>query len=73
MDSDIDLGYSLSIKLEHRFIDIAPAPILIWLKRLNNRMSGFMEMGRCMPILRTIATANMTTGQTDAQMNPSVA
>ena len=47
-----------------RLIDIAPFPILTWLKRLYDRMISRLEMFCCMLIRRTIAATYMITCQT---------
>lgn len=54
-------------------INVAPAPFLIRLERLDDRVARGVKMLGGMAIGRTIAAANMTTDQTDAQVHPYVA
>jgi hypothetical protein len=52
---------STIMRLEHHLINIAPAPVLTGLERLDNGMLGGMKMLRGMRILGRITAANMTT------------
>lgn len=59
-------------KIEKELVDITPAPVLIWLKGLNDRVVGRVEMFGGMLVLRTIAAADMSTDEADTQMYPGV-
>ena len=59
--------------LHEDLIDIAPAPILAWFERLDDRMIGGVEVLGGVLVLRGIAATNVATDQADAQMHPAVA
>lgn len=61
-----------SNKREHHLVDIAPAPVLPRLKGLDNRMIGRVEMPGRVLILRVVTAAHMSTGETEAQVDPGV-
>jgi hypothetical protein len=45
-------------------------PMFRWIITLNDRVPSAAKMFRRMPVGRVIATADMTTGAADAQINP---
>jgi hypothetical protein len=55
------------------FIDVAPAPLLIRLERLDDRMTARAEVLRRVLISRAIATADVPARHTESQVHPSVA
>ena len=57
-------------KVENNFVYITPTPMFRWIITLNDRVPSAAKMFRRMPVGRVIATADMTTGAADAQMNP---
>ena len=59
-------------KLKHNLIDVTPDPVLSRLEGLNDRMVGRVEMLGGMLILRTVAAAHMSTGETEAQVYPGI-
>ena len=61
------------LKIEEELVNITPPPVLPWLERLNNRMTGCMEMLGGVLILRIVAAADMPTFEADAQVHPGVA
>jgi hypothetical protein len=52
------------------FIDVAPGPAFAWLEGRDHGVARLMEMSRGVAPRRTIATADVTTAQTEPQMNP---
>ena len=65
-------GKQWSSKLKSNLVNIAPAPVLSRLKGLDNRVAGRMEMLCRVLILRIVTAANMATGETEAQVNPTL-
>jgi hypothetical protein len=59
--------------LEQHLVEVAPAPRLARLQRSNQRVLRLIEVRRCMPVLRIIATSDVATGETQAQPDPGVA
>lgn len=59
-------------KLKSKLVNVTPAPVLSRLKGLDNRVVGRMEMPGSVLILRVVATTNMSTGETEAQVNPGI-
>ena len=59
-------------KLEHELIDITPAPVLTRLPGLDNRVVGRVEMPGGVLILRIVTAADMSTGETEAQVHPGI-
>ena len=57
-------------QVEIDLIDIAPAPTFGRIIAFNDGVRGFVEMLGRMAIRGIVATADMPTGATDAQMNP---
>jgi hypothetical protein len=53
-------------------INITPAPILTWLKRLHDRVLGVMKMLGRVLVFRGIAAADMAALQTKAQVDPAI-
>src|ERR1700730_7132826 len=51
-------------------VDIAPAPIFSRLEGLDDRMPAVVEMLPRVPMLRGVTAADVTAGQTQAQMHP---
>ena len=43
VEVDADVGYCL-------FVDVAPRPVLTWLERLDHRMTGEVEVRRCVTV-----------------------
>lgn len=64
-------GHSGEFKLH--LVDIAPAPVFSWLGRSHDRVLRRVKMFRRVLVLRGIAAADVTAGQTEAQVNPLVA
>jgi hypothetical protein len=62
---------SFSLYSNFSFVNVAPAPALSRLEGLDNRMVGCVKMFSGVTIGRRIATADVTAGQTETQMNPS--
>jgi hypothetical protein len=58
--------------LQHDFIDVAPDPVLIRLKRLNYRMVGRVEVLGGVLVLGGVTAAYVSTGETEAQMHPCI-
>lgn len=54
-----------------RFVHVTPAPVLSRLEGLDDRMLRFVEMLPCMLLRGGIATADVTAGETQAQMHPA--
>ncbi len=50
-------------RLEHDLIDVAPAPVFVWLEGLDDRVFGRMEVFGRVLVLRGVATANMPTDE----------
>ena len=63
-------GHSSEIKFY--LIDIAPAPILSWFVRFNDRMLGRMKMLGRMFVLRRIAATHMPAGHAQSQVDPNI-
>src|SRR5438270_1169004 len=59
--------------LKHDLVDVAPAPVFSWLKRLDNRVIGRVEMLRRVLVLRGIAASDMPANQALTQVNPAIA
>jgi hypothetical protein len=57
-------------KIEHDFVDIAPAPALRRIIGFDDWMAGRAKMLRRVPIGRFIAAADMPASPADAQMHP---
>jgi hypothetical protein len=53
------------------FVHETPAPILSRLEGLDDRMLSFVEMLPCMPMRGGIAAADVTAGETQAQVHPA--
>ena len=51
-------------------IDVTPGPSFAGLEGGHHRMGRVREMFRGMAMERTVATADMTTGQAETEMNP---
>ena len=60
------------LKIEEELVNITPTPVLPWLERLNDRVTGGMEMLGGMLILRIVTTAHMPAFQANTQMYPGV-
>src|ERR1700724_861813 len=60
------------LKIEEELVNITPPPVLSWLERLNDRVTGGMEMLCGMRILRIVTTAHMPAFQANTQMHPGV-
>jgi hypothetical protein len=65
-------GKQWSSKLKSNLVNMAPAAVLSRLKGLDNRVAGCMEMLCRVLILRIVTAANMATGETEAQVNPTL-
>jgi hypothetical protein len=61
------------LKIEEELVNITPTPVFSWLERLNDRVTGCMEMLGGMLILRIVTTAHMPAFQANTQMHPGVA
>jgi hypothetical protein len=59
--------------LNHDLVDVTPSRVLARLEGFHDRMLGFSEVLRGMPILRGIATTDATTNLAEAQMHPRIA
>lgn len=60
-------------KIEHYFVDIAPAPPFRWIKGFDDRVFCRVKMFCSVSIWRLIATTDMATAAADPQMQPGVA
>jgi hypothetical protein len=60
------------LKIEEELVNITPTPVLPWLERLNDWVTGGMEMLGGMRILRIVTTAHMPAFQANTQMHPGV-
>src|SRR5262249_39484754 len=60
-------------QIEQRLIDVTPAPALGRIVAFDDRMSGAVEMLGCVLVRRIIATADVTTGPAEPQMQPGAA
>jgi len=69
-DNLLRFSYDVDASSE-RLVDVAPAPILTGLERLNDRVSGDMEMVSSVSVRRRIATTNMSACQTYSKMYPN--
>ena len=58
------------IELEVNLIDVAPEPLLTWLKRANQRMACRPEMGGCMATRRVVAATHVPAGLTHPEVYP---
>jgi hypothetical protein len=61
-----------SSRFEHHLIDVTPDPVLSRLEGLNNRMVGRVEMPGGVLVLRIITAPDMSTGETEAQVDPGI-
>src|SRR5437016_490805 len=59
--------------VHHHAIDIAPLPVLARLDRPHDWMAGGFEVLCRVPILRTVATGNVSAAEAHAQVDPSCA
>jgi len=60
------------LKIEEELVDVTPAPVLIWLEGLHDRVVGRVEMFGGMRILRLVAAADMPAFKADSQVYPGV-
>src|SRR5690348_2731128 len=67
------LALFAALSLEVHLVHVAPAPVLARLERLDDRVTGRVEVFGGMPVLRVIAAADVAADQTFAQMDPAVA
>lgn len=58
---------------EKHLIDVTPTPVLTWLKGLDDRVLGGMEVLGRTPVLRAVAAADMAADQALTQVYPGVA
>jgi len=58
--------------LDDHLIDVAPAPILARLERLDDRMAAGVEVFSGVPVFGLIAAAHMAALQAEAQMHPRI-
>jgi hypothetical protein len=58
--------------LQIHLIDKAPNPALTWLEGSNDCVTGVLEVLGCMLVLGIVTAADMSAGQTEAQVNPGV-
>ncbi len=58
--------------IQGHLVLIAPAPVLAWLERSDDGMLRGMEMLGGVPILGAIATADITAGHAQPQMEPGI-
>ena len=59
-------------KIEPELVNVTPAPVLIWLEGLNDRVVGRVEMLGGVLILRIVTTTDMPTGEAEAQVHPGI-
>jgi hypothetical protein len=57
-------------KVEKNFVYITPAPVFRRIVALNDRVRGGVKMFGCMSVRRVIATADVTAGPANTQVNP---
>ena len=60
-------------KIEEHFVDVTPAPPFRRIIGFDDRVLRCAKMFRSVPVGRLITAADMTTGATDAQMQPRIA
>ena len=60
-------------EIEHHFVHIAPPPALRRIIAFDNRMFAALKMFRGMFVFGIVATADVTAGEAQAQMDPGVA
>ena len=60
-------------KIEEHFVDVTRAPPLRRIIGFDDRVLRCAKMFRSVPVGRLITAADMTTGATDAQMQPRIA
>lgn len=60
-------------RLQPHVVYVAPNPVLARLERLHDRVLGCVKVFGRMFIFGTIAAADVSTDQADAQMDPAVA
>ncbi len=58
---------------ERHLVDVAPAPALPRLIRLDHRVPGGVEVLRRMPLRRAVAAADVAAGEAEAEVHPSSA
>jgi len=51
IEVNADIGYCL-------LIDVAPRPVLTWLERLDHRMTGAVEVRRCVAVGGVVAASD---------------
>jgi len=61
-----------SSRLEEQLVDVAPGPVLTRLEGLDNRVVGGVEMPGGVLILRIVTAADVSTGETEAQVHPAI-
>lgn len=60
------------LRLEHYFINIAPEPVFIGFKRLNDRMARGVEVFGGVLIFRIVTTADVAANFAKTQMHPGI-
>src|SRR5438309_479583 len=58
--------------LDYDLVDVAPAPVLTGLERLDDGVAGSMEMFGSVCVLRGVAAANVPANKTLAQVYPAI-
>ena len=58
---------------EGDLVDVAPAPVLAGLGRLDDGMTLGVGVGGCVAIRRGVAATDVTAGEADAQVEPAIA
>src|SRR5687768_10145553 len=59
-------------EVQHHLVDITPAPVLASLKGFHDGMSRIAEMLRRMFVFGGIAASDVSTRQTEPQMDPCI-
>src|SRR5437879_13007696 len=63
----------VAVKLNIGLVDVAPAPVIAGLKRLNQRVASFPEVLCCVFVLRRVATPALSASQAKPKLNPPIA
>ena len=62
-----------SERIENDVVDVAVAPIFIWLERFDDWMLRGLEVFGRVLVLRAVTTTDVPTHQAKAQMHPGIA
>jgi hypothetical protein len=62
-----------AVEDECNLVDVAPAPVLAWLDRADDRVRRRMIVRGCVAVRGVVAAADVTTGEADAEVQPLAA